>query len=84
MWLTTEEARLAGQRLAYNGSHGGASTMTWKEAKATLMDWRLYIHYVVRNDLVVPRALLITNNITRFILQFRSPSLRYPYSPPRS
>jgi hypothetical protein len=51
MWLSTEEASLAGQRLAFNGSHGGASTMTWKEAKVTLMDWRLYIHYIVSNGL---------------------------------
>lgn len=47
-WLTVEERRLAEARLAYNGSKGKSSSMTWPEAKATLMDWRLYVHYLVR------------------------------------
>ncbi|KAF8252198.1 MFS general substrate transporter [Wilcoxina mikolae CBS 423.85] len=46
-WLTCDEAHLAVQRLAYNGSKGSSASMTWAEARATLMDWRLYVHYLI-------------------------------------
>ena len=46
-WLSAEEKELAKERLALEGSHGEASGLTWEEAKKTLVDWRLYAHYVV-------------------------------------
>lgn len=46
-WLSAEEKALAAQRLAYEGSHGSGKSLTWPEAKATLMEWRLWIHYAV-------------------------------------
>ncbi|CCX32056.1 major facilitator superfamily domain-containing protein [Pyronema domesticum] len=46
-WLTCDEARLAAQRLAYNGSKGSSASMTWSEAREVLLDWRLYVHYII-------------------------------------
>ena len=47
-WLSTEEKALATERLEVEGSHGQTGHMTWKDAKETLTDWRLYGHYAVR------------------------------------
>jgi MFS family permease len=49
-WLTADEKALARERLAVEGSHGDASALTWAEAKKTLVDWRLYAHYLVSKD----------------------------------
>ena len=46
-WLSADEKKLAEARLAFNGSHGETGALSWKDAKRTLMDWRLYIHYLV-------------------------------------
>ena len=46
-WLSHEEKELAAQRLETEGSKGGAKAMSWTDAKAVLMDWRLYGHYAV-------------------------------------
>lgn len=46
-WLNAEEKELAAERLRLEGSHGNASAMSWGDAKAVLMDWRLYAHYAV-------------------------------------
>lgn len=46
-WLTSEEAQLAEARLEYNGSKGSSASMSWFEVRATLVDWRLYGHYIV-------------------------------------
>jgi MFS family permease len=46
-WLSPEEKELAAQRLAHEGSHGGGKSLSWAEAKATLTEWRLWVHYVV-------------------------------------
>lgn len=48
-WLTPEEKELAADRLAFNGSHGHTGALSWKDAKRTLTDKRLYIHYLVRS-----------------------------------
>lgn len=48
-WLLAEEKELAKERLALEGSHGEAGGLTWEEAKKTLIDWRLYAHYAVRD-----------------------------------
>jgi len=47
-WLSATERELAIDRLRLEGSHGHSEHMTWADAKATLMDWRLYAHYAVR------------------------------------
>jgi MFS family permease len=46
-WLSTEEKELAAQRLIDEGSKGSGNSLTWEEAKITLCEWRLWIHYVV-------------------------------------
>lgn len=50
-WLTADQKELAAVRLeGAEGSHGDSNHLTWKEAKATLTDWRLYGHYAVGNN----------------------------------
>lgn len=44
-WLTDEERAVAVQRLSLEGSKGGASAMTWEDAKSTLVDWRLVLSF---------------------------------------
>ncbi|PQE28384.1 Major facilitator superfamily domain general substrate transporter protein [Rutstroemia sp. NJR-2017a BBW] len=44
-WLSTEEKELATSRLASEGSKGHDQGLTWREAKETLCEWRLYAHY---------------------------------------
>ncbi|KAF7369772.1 MFS domain-containing protein [Mycena venus] len=46
-WLTEEEKKLVVHRLRDQGSKGSSTPMTWREAKETLMDWRLYAHYAI-------------------------------------
>ncbi|KAI1184841.1 MFS general substrate transporter [Nemania serpens] len=46
-WLSEAEKELAAQRLAVDGSKGSAAGLTWKDAKETLTDWRLYGHYAI-------------------------------------
>lgn len=46
-WLSPEELACAVERLRLEGSHGHGQSLTWSQAKDTLMDWRLYAHYAV-------------------------------------
>lgn len=46
-WLTAEEKDLSSHRMAEQGSHSSSSAMTWQDAKATLLEWRLWCHYLV-------------------------------------
>ncbi|KEF62064.1 uncharacterized protein A1O9_00036 [Exophiala aquamarina CBS 119918] len=46
-WLTPEEKKLAVARLTTDGSKAHESNFTWKSAKSTLMELRLWAHYVV-------------------------------------
>ncbi|KAF4466557.1 MFS transporter [Fusarium albosuccineum] len=46
-FLTTEEKELASLRMDFNGSKGSAGNMKWQDAKEVLLDWRLYLHYIV-------------------------------------
>jgi MFS family permease len=48
-WLSVEEKALATKRLETEGSHGHETNLTWKLAKETLTEWRLYAHYAVRS-----------------------------------
>lgn len=43
-WLSEKERRLAAERIKGIASLGHAK-ITWADAKATLIDWRLYLHY---------------------------------------
>ncbi|KAL3436356.1 major facilitator superfamily domain-containing protein [Aspergillus tetrazonus] len=53
-WLSEEEKALAAQRLAVEGSKGGAKAMTWQDAKEILLEWRLYAHYLVYFGISAP------------------------------
>lgn len=46
-WLSADEKAVAGQRLRVEGSKGHHKSLTWRDAAATLMDGRLYAHYLV-------------------------------------
>jgi hypothetical protein len=46
-WLTEQDKKLAADRLCLEGSQGQSEHMTWADAKATLLDLRLYAHYIV-------------------------------------
>jgi len=45
--LSTKERDLAVARLSIEGSKSSHHSMTWHEARATLLDWRLYGHYAI-------------------------------------
>lgn len=46
-WLSPGEKALAEQRLSQQGSHGSGKSLTWVVAKATILEWRLWAHYIV-------------------------------------
>ncbi|KAF9260342.1 MFS transporter [Marasmius fiardii PR-910] len=52
-WLTKAEKNLAVKRLSGVASLGH-DKLTWKEAKKTLLDWRLYVYYMVYICISVP------------------------------
>ena len=45
--LSTKERDLATARLHLEGSKSHHASMTWHDAKSTLLDWRLYGHYFI-------------------------------------
>ncbi|KAJ5751138.1 hypothetical protein N7533_008166 [Penicillium manginii] len=53
-WLSDEEKELARERLSVEGSHGESGGLTWAEAKKTLVDWRLYAHYLIYFGISTP------------------------------
>lgn len=53
-WLSSEEKTLATDRLRLDGSKGYAKSLTWTEAKETLTDWRLYVHYAIYFGISAP------------------------------
>lgn len=65
-WLSQQEKDLAVARLEVEGSKSDHKTMTWEDAKSTLMDWRLYPHYVAYFAVSIPFASmsLFTPSIT--------------------
>ncbi|CAD6593337.1 MAG: hypothetical protein ASARMPREDX12_007091 [Alectoria sarmentosa] len=46
-WLNAEEKTLAADRMKSCGSKGGDKAMTWDDTKKTLIEWRLYAHYLL-------------------------------------
>lgn len=73
-WLSTEEKELAAERLKHEGSKGHGASLTWNEAKATIFEWRLWIHYIVSTilspkevqALIWPRSTLVSRS--RFLV----------------
>ncbi|UNI23104.1 hypothetical protein JDV02_008944 [Purpureocillium takamizusanense] len=53
-WLTADEKDLACRRLADQGSHGSSESLTWREAKETLLEWRLWVHYIIYFGISTP------------------------------
>ncbi|KAJ3874257.1 MFS transporter [Lentinula edodes] len=52
-WLNAEERELATKRLQGLASVGH-SKISWEEAKKTLKEWRLYVHYIIYICISVP------------------------------
>ena len=52
-WLSPEERALAIARIKDVSSLGHAK-ITWADARATLLDWRLYLHYIMFVTICVP------------------------------
>lgn len=52
-WLSPDERELAIERIKGVASLGHAK-VTWPEAKETLTDWRLYVHFIVYISVSVP------------------------------
>jgi len=45
-WLSREDRELAVRRVQHDSPHG-LEKISWTETRATLFDWRLYVHYTV-------------------------------------
>ena len=46
-FLSTDEKALAAERMKLCGSKGRDKAITWVDARSTLLEWRLYAHYLV-------------------------------------
>lgn len=53
-FLRGREREVARERLKVEGSQSHHSNLTWEAAKSTLVDWRLYGHYLVYFGIAVP------------------------------
>ncbi|KAI1864152.1 hypothetical protein JX265_008523 [Neoarthrinium moseri] len=53
-WLTDNEKAIAARRLEIEGSKGHDKGMTWADARATLLDGRLWVHYIIYFGISVP------------------------------
>ncbi|KAL1878101.1 hypothetical protein VTK73DRAFT_8062 [Phialemonium thermophilum] len=53
-WLSTAEKDLAAHRLATQGSHGDGDSLSWAVAKSTLLEWRLWAHYIIYFGISAP------------------------------
>lgn len=53
-WLSDDERALAMQRLRVEGSKGLHKSDWWQDAKLTLVDWRLWAHYVIYFGISAP------------------------------
>lgn len=82
-WLSAEEKQLAADRLRLEGSHGHSGHMSWVDAKATLLDLRLYAHYAVYPLSLAAESLILTIP-SRFTLASPHRSPRYHCSHQRS
>ncbi|KAF2142006.1 uncharacterized protein K452DRAFT_326570 [Aplosporella prunicola CBS 121167] len=53
-WLSEAEKQLAADRLQLDSSTEHEGNLKWKDAKETLTDWRLYVHYAVYFGISTP------------------------------
>jgi hypothetical protein len=53
-WLSTSERELAVARLEKEGSKSSAPSLDWATAKATLLDARLWVHYIIYFGISAP------------------------------
>lgn len=53
-WHKGRDRDIALHRLRVEGSKSHHRSMTWEDAKATLLDWRLYGHYLIYFGVSVP------------------------------
>ncbi|GAB0138073.1 hypothetical protein EsDP_00006319 [Epichloe bromicola] len=53
-WLSGEEKHLAARRLSEQGSRGNSTSLTWREAKSTLLEWHLWAHYCIYFGISAP------------------------------
>ncbi|KAF4495286.1 tartrate transporter [Fusarium agapanthi] len=53
-WLSAEEKDIASYRLSEQGSHGDSKSMTWEDAKSTLLEWRLWCQYLIYFGISAP------------------------------
>jgi sugar phosphate permease len=53
-WHRGKDREIALHRLRVEGSKSHHRSMTWKDAKETLLDWRLYGHYLIYFGISVP------------------------------
>lgn len=52
--LSADEKALVQTRLAGDNASHGAHRLTWAEARETLVDWRLYLHYLAYIGISAP------------------------------
>lgn len=83
-WLSADEKALAADRLRLEGSHGDSPSLTWPEARATLVDWRLYAHYAVSRPQKNKIEMVVDGCLNRFILGYLCPSRHSLFSRPQS
>ena len=82
-WLSAEEKALAADRIRSCGSKGSDKPMTWEDAKSTLMDWRLWFHYLVTSapmdiiSMFADNSLLSSTSLSRC----RSPASPFSFRP---
>lgn len=72
-WLSAEEKDVASHRMAEQGSQGNSGSLTWEDAKETLLEWRLWCHYLVGHACDISE--FISNNIGRSTLASQPPFL---------
>ena len=53
-WLTPREREMAIGRLSKEGSKGTAKPLDWQTAKKTLLDGRLWVHYIIYFGISAP------------------------------
>lgn len=53
-WLSPREKEVAAARLAKDGSKGSAKSLDWPTVKATLTDYRLWVHYAIYFGISAP------------------------------
>jgi hypothetical protein len=72
-WLSTSECKLAVARLGLEGSKCHAPFLNWESAKATILDMRFKIHYIINFGISAPfSSLSLFTPTTRQVLAMRA------------